>query len=194
MEKHYIKNLDTQQIKAVYHKLMINDFPDNEIKPFSSIERGLAENRYDCIGLFEGKKLLGYAFFATLKTDDMTAYLLDYLAIEKNRRNTGLGSEFFALLSGYLQKASIVLLETENPEYAVNAQEKQIQTARINFYKKNNCADTGITACVFGAEYNIYKITAKSDFTKDEIREIYLAIYRRLVLPKFFKREIRVHD
>ncbi|MBQ9518611.1 MAG: hypothetical protein IJR59_01805 [Firmicutes bacterium] len=193
MEKHFIKSLDYPQIKAVYHKRIKNDFPANELKPFSSIERGLAENRYDCIGLFDGEDILGYAFFAILKTDDMTACLLDYLAIEKSRRNTGLGSEFFTLLSDYLKNVSIALLETENTEYAVTDEEKRIQTARQNFYRKNNCADTGITARVFGAEYNIYKITAKSDYTKDEIREIYLAIYRRLVLPKFHK-EILIHD
>ncbi len=194
MEKHIIKKLDSEQAKSLYYERMKYDFPSNEIKPLSSIECGIAEDRYDCIGLFEGSDILGYAYFAVLKQDDITAHMLDYFAIEKSRRNTGLGSEFFKLFSVYLEDTSIAFLETENPEYAKNDTERQIQIARQNFYKKNNCADTGITACVSGAEYNIYKITSSRDFDKDEIRRLYLEVYRRLVSPKFFKTKILIHD
>lgn len=193
MEKHFIKKLEKEQVKALYYNRMKYDFPANELKPFSSIERGISENRYDCIGLFDGENILGYAYFAILRANGITAHLLDYLAIEKNCRHTGLGSEFFGLFSVYLKDTSIAFLEAENPEYAKSAAEKQMRIARQNFYRKNNCTDTGITSRVFGAEYNVYKITSKGCFSRDEICGLYLEIYRRLVAPKYFKKEILIH-
>ena len=190
----FVKKLVDKQVETVFFENMQRDFPPNELKPFANIQRGIKEGRYDCIGLFSGDEMLGYAFFAVYRHNGITAHLLDYLAIEKNYRNKGLGTEFFKLLSDYLNDSDIAFLETENPLYAKNDAQRETQIARQHFYKKNNCTDTGITSRVSGAEYNVYKIVSKKDLEKAEICRLYLAVYKELVSPNFYNNKIIVHD
>ena len=62
-----IKRLSMQEILSIYTVHSIRHFPENEMKPVSSIERMAQEGIYKGYGLFfpeDADRLIGYAFFS----------------------------------------------------------------------------------------------------------------------------------
>ena len=55
--------LNESEIENVYLSRMKQDFPPDELKPLDTIFRALRCGQYRCIGLSDGEKLLGYAYF-----------------------------------------------------------------------------------------------------------------------------------
>ena len=61
-----IKELTLQEIRYIYHRRMVNDFPGNELKSLSAIERAIRKGIYRCFGLMDADEILAYAFFVYL--------------------------------------------------------------------------------------------------------------------------------
>ena len=66
---YYCRKLTNDEIASVYDLYMKKDFPANELKPFSIIEKSLEKGQYFCCGIFNGDKFCGYACFVTLLTE-----------------------------------------------------------------------------------------------------------------------------
>ena len=182
------QKMSLEQAENIYNTRMLEDFPQNELKPFKSIRRGHEAGLYDCIGLYDNEEILGYAFFFSIKKNNEKIMLLDYFAIEKSHRHSGLGGNFLALLSDFLKTADLTIIESEDPTAAKNEEERQIQASRLDFYEKNGCEYTGIDAYVFGAEYKVLKLHPKRIFTREEIVAFYNDIYQSMLLPKYYNR------
>lgn len=58
-----IKKLDLAEARQVCDEHMMYDFPDNERKPFSSIEGMARKGWYRCLGFYEEERLAAYAFW-----------------------------------------------------------------------------------------------------------------------------------
>ena len=66
-------------------------------------------------------ELAGYAYF--IKCSNKDVYLLDYLAIVKNKRSKHLGSTFLQELKNIaVNDDRLLMLEVENPDYADEVQ------------------------------------------------------------------------
>ncbi len=142
--------LKLEEIKAIYNKYMVKDFPPDELKPLSSILDMLRRNIYACYGLFEGEILLAYAYLTVL--DDFV--LVDYLAVVPENRGNGIGTKLLSELKGIL-KDKTVIIECENPDFATNTQDKTTKLRRIEFYKRSGFTLSGITSRLFDVEYVI---------------------------------------
>ena len=133
----YIRILEADEITDIYNEHIVTDFPASEVKPLSQMLRKREQGQYFVYGMFEDNgELAGYAYF--IKCSNKDVYLLDYLAIVKNKRSKHLGSTFLQELKNIaVNDDKLLMLEVENPDYADEGEAKDYMIKRIGFYKKN---------------------------------------------------------
>lgn len=182
-----VRRLTEEEIKHVYRNYLVKDFPPEESSPWIFIKKLLEKETYSGYGLFEGAKLLGYAFFQKWVIDEKVCYLLDFLAILKEFRNRKLGSEFLQLLTNGIQNAECVLVEVEDPEWAKKETERSLQERRIGFYQRSGFYTTGVKVRVRGVYYQLMEMSVGPQHTDEQIRNIYHTIYT-LSTPKWFMK------
>ena len=123
------KLTDFSQVEKLYKSRLESDFAKDELKPLSAMKESWGKGDYDCYGLFEGKEILGYAFFVS-NGDNC---LLDYFAIKEDRRNEGPGSIFLKQLAACMEKEKYVIVEVEDPDQANSFDEKTLRNRRLQF-------------------------------------------------------------
>ena len=128
-----LEKLTGDRVEKVYQERMKEDFPPNELDPLSVIMKAMEQGSYECLGLMEGEEIAGYAFM--IKHDE--DYLIDYLGIYPKWRNHGLWGELVRLVGEFLVDARSIIGEVENPEFAGNAADQEIQEKRLEFYLRN---------------------------------------------------------
>ncbi len=186
-----LRLLTREEAKNVYNTLMVNDFPKNELKPLDKILLMLDENRYYSFGIYEAEEFCGYAYVVK----DARIFMLDYYAVVKEKRGSGVGSKALGLLKEALKdSADILVFESENPEFAINEKEKKVQENRIAFYLKNGCTDTGVKANTFLAEYNVFTlINVNENADEEEIKDAYSKIYLSMLTKESYDKYVKIH-
>ena len=188
-EKMNIDLLTLPEIRELYRKRMKNDFPGNELKSLAMIEKVFREGRYLCYGVREGADILAYAFFVL--TEDL--YMLDYFAVKKDLRGSGIGSGFLKELnSRCLREAACVLVEVDDPFFVGNDKEKKICERRRAFYLGNGLLDTGARARTFGADFLILEFPRGKPHSQAEAGEFYSRIYRSLLPERLFEQMVKI--
>ena len=120
-DEYNIRLLDTEEIKSIYNEHIVTDFPASEVKPLKQMLEKRENGQYFVYGLFESntdddgapqEELSGYAYF--IKCRNMDVYLLDYLAIVKDKRSKHLGTHFLGQLKriGFYKKNGMNLSDT----------------------------------------------------------------------------------
>ncbi len=127
------KSQYTENIKRIY----IDSFPESERMDFEDVENLKAPNSR-LLGVFKEGKLIGFSY---VSVSGKYAYII-YLAIDKNERNKNYGSQVLKKIDDLFKNKTKVLC-VEKP-----ISENDIQTRRINFYKRN-----GFTLADFEFEY-----------------------------------------
>lgn len=123
----------------------------------------------------------------------MDVYLLDYLAIVKDKRSKHLGTHFLGQLKQLAKDdGKLLMLEVENPDYADEGAAKDYMLKRIGFYKKNgmNLSDT---SCYFLE--NEYRIFYAGDIIEDksELDNITDTVYRDFFGDAFVDANVVFH-
>ena len=187
-----IIRLSRQQIDDIYNERLKEDFPMKERRPLRMIHKALDKSEYECFGLGDQGEICGYAFFVKHNQD----YLFDYLAIDKTRRDGGLGTIFLKLLKEELSDARSVVGEVEDPDTADTEDERAYRMKRLSFYLKNACRDTGVKADAFGVRYRIIEIilSEADEHDEDMIREIYANHYRTMLPALVYKSMIKLPE
>ncbi len=126
-----IKQLIWQDIVKLYNTNMQCDFPKEEIK---SLE--LLQNLYDkdinkVYGVYEETTLKAYAVFERPQNDNVV--LLDYLAVNKMDRGTGLGGLFVREFKNILCNVDAIVAEIEDISKANNEEQELIRRKENNF-------------------------------------------------------------
>ncbi len=148
-----LKKLDINGLENIYNTYMIMDFPKEELKSLKKITRLAKDDQYIGYGLYEAEDLVGYAFFMTFEN----IILLDYFAIINGKRGGGIGSEAINIITDFFKdKYDVFILESENPDYAKDSEDKEIREKRIRFYEKNLLVKTDIKAKVYGVNFTIF--------------------------------------
>lgn len=175
------KKATLAEIEDIYNNYMKKDFPPAELKPLKAILHAVNMGWYTVFMAYDESGIKGYACIASC--GDGIGFL-DYFAIVKKYRGTGVGTEFFRELDR-LSNSECILLETESVESAKNEEENFIRRRRIAFYKRSGCVDTGCMYNVFGVEYNVF-INKNIELTEEFLAKIlsayeyaYAAILRR---------------
>lgn len=175
------KEASLSEIEEIYITHMKNDFPPAELKPLEAIKYSVSMGWYRMYLAYDEGGVKGYACVA-----DCTEGFgfLDYYAIVKDYRGTGVGTEFFRKLKD-MTDFSCIILETESVESSKNQEEEFIRKRRIAFYERSGCVNTGCMYNVFGVEYNVF-INNDIELTPDFLAKLlsayeyaYAAILRR---------------
>ena len=203
--------LNREEMRDVYSRFMVKDFPEDELKTLEMIERLMGEGRYLCLGIMENRDLCGYGILVydgANRQDNAQSRrrscLLDYLAIRKDRRGEGLGSAFLqeTMSTDWLTKDGSVqsghyLVEVEDPDFAANENERLTRKRRIDFYRRNGFADTGIRVRLYGVELWILdrdSITGPDDAVYlEEVRRLYIDIYEYVLGKATAAENLIVH-
>lgn len=193
MDTLHLRPLAEQEAGEIYRQYLVLDFPPDETKPWSRIRSLLRQSRYLCLGLFSNEALRGYAFFASIPSDDgLTDYLLDYFAVLSPCRDQGLGGQFLALLGRHLDKAGLIIGEAENPDDDRYPEKKETRLRRLRFYLRNGVQDAGITAQVWGVEYRLLIFGGQRAPDPDTIRALYSAFYHSFFPPKVYASKVLI--
>lgn len=205
-----IKRLKLSEIKEIFRKYLVHDFPIEERRPIQKIGQYFLDRRYTGYGGYDEKgQLLCYAFFYIHscrakdpmgKTVSKRICLLDYLAVMKTCRGGGIGTAFLDELAKSLsKKENMVLVETENPEYAENAEDRLTKERRMDFYYRNGMIDTGVLTQVFGMEYKIIELDLAAagkpswePHDKEEVMDAVKRMYRSFFTKSSYERRVNV--
>ena len=187
----HVQELNLTEIREIYYSHMQEAFPQSELRPYANIEMLTLKGNYICYGLYEEDKLLAYAYFS--RTADGKYSLLDYYAVLKELRGTGIGSRFFPLLSEKMHDMDGVLIEVESVESTDKEDEKALRRRRIAFYEKNGCVMTRAKCLLYGVDFCIMMLPIQKAVPDDtlvlsELERIYHtmfddALYSRVCHP-----------
>jgi len=185
----YLKELNVKEFTNIYRTFMTDDFPPDELKPLERMVYTMETGLSSAFGLYENNDLRAYAVF--IVPEGQPYGLLDYLAVVKKYRGTGIGHHFFALIEDALKQKYPWLegffIEAENIDFAKTEQERKIRERRIAFYENNNCQITELGSCLFGVTYSIllYPFTQYADNTAG--KEILLSALDKVYVAMFKK-------
>ena len=156
--------LDIIRIRLLYQEA----FPRCERKPFSII-REMAKRGKTDLWYFEDDD--GYAgLCATINGTDKI--LIDYLAVAKKRRGTGVGSRMLSALLDHYKDYGVFLEIEELDESADNDAER---VRRKEFYLRAGLVPMDTHVKLFGVDMELLGKNCHLDF--DEYREFYLNNY-----------------
>lgn len=164
-----------EEVKNIYNNLMTQDFPDAELKPLESILKMMEKACYEPLGAFENDEFIGYAFMTKIPGEDYL--LLDYLAVDKNMRQSGFGKEIIKSLKTFY-KGKVIFIESEDPSFQ-EGEAKAVAKKRLSFYESNGVKDSGILSCIFTAHYINYYLSEKvysREFCKKALEKIYVTM------------------
>ena len=129
-------------------RLYERSFPRLERKPVSSLERTYAEGKNAILAVTDGEEFVGLAILMT----DGRCTLLDYLAIEPEKRDRGYGSQVLRrLLTEYSELPLLVEIERADESAADNAE----RLRRRAFYLRNGMESSGVCVWLFQVEYEL---------------------------------------
>lgn len=188
----HVEPLTLEQARRLYAERMVEDFPSNELKPMSVMERACERGEYTFFGAMADGDILAYAFFAQCGGE--ACALLDYFAVAQALRDRGLGGAFLrALVSGPLRGMRGVLLEIEDPDAAATGDERLQRERRRQFYRRNGMKDTGVTAKVFGVDFLLLSMPVGPELSPDDVRHMYARLYRAMLPPEIYVRQVVIH-
>lgn len=159
---------DDQARLAQIETLYLNAFPKCERKPFSVICQKSREGVTDILSIEEDGRFLGLAI--TINFEDKV--LLDYFAMDGEKRGKGYGSLALKALTRYYEGRRMIIEIETTAQKADNLSER---IRRKRFYHKNGITDLGFMADLFGVRMEI--LSNKTAVTFDEYLELYVKTY-----------------
>lgn len=189
-----IRRMDSAALCAAYHTYIPQHFPACEVRPFDAtqpmpggetpmldVTTLLAEGRYAGFGAYDGDTLAGYAFFCW---DSHGTALLDYLAVTEAYRCHGVGSLMmrFMLSGSTALPWQTLLLEVEDPDFALDEAERAVRLRRNAFYLRAGVRESRVRVLLFGARYRIF--TDAHDLPDEQLLARVRAMYPQLVPPE----------
>lgn len=187
--------LTLEQTADIYTRWLCRHFPENEIKPLSSIRRMWRMGAYQALGLYERQgentgSLAGYAFFVGKPGE--SRLLLDYLAIVEEYRGSGAGSSFLWEMRRQFASYEGILIETEDVEYAADDAQRVERQRRDSFYERNGAVRTGVKGCVCGVHYTIWELPAAGCADREQTRKNLEALYRVIMPEEAYDQYVRI--
>lgn len=183
-----LRKFNKEEIKQIYETDMQNDFPPAEIKPLSAIFRMIDAGNYEGKGLYKDGELLAYVFISFSTPKDVA--LIDYLAVCSKYRGKGIGGQLISAIRQDMSEWRGIILEVEDPEYAANETDYNIQCRRINFYQNNNVELSTVKLSLFGVPFRIMHF---NDFSleKCDIRKMLENIYHVMFPNRIYEKSVK---
>ena len=176
---------NTEQIIKIYNKYMVLDFPKDELKPLAHILAMVEDGTCTFYALRRNEEVLSY-FSVCVNGQGL---LVDYLAVNEKYRGQGIGTKTLEFLKGVAQNRYIII-ECENEEKATDSEDKKIRLRRIAFYERAGFKRSGVSSTLFGVDYII--LTNPADLSRDKVKELYSAIYLRMLGQSVFDKFMKI--
>lgn len=185
-----MRKLDYNEFKNLYKDRMVEDFPFYERRPLFTIKSKYKKGQYACFVLEEEKEIQAYATFAW--KDKKKVWLLDYFAVDKSQRGSGIGSKFIEEIKETMD-TGLILLECEMVEDAEDLPTRKIRKKRIDFYKKNGVEMTDVEISLLGYKYNIMALALNDRLEKYDLADEILSIYYNTIPYIFYRLFVKVN-
>lgn len=191
MTAYTVKKLDKEEIGHIYQTYMRKDFPSDELKPLSHITRSMDAGYGFSLGIYGGEELVGYAVFVLC--GESRCALLDYFAILREKRGSGLGHHAFLLFAAYfeenLPEVDGLYIESERISAADDEKQRLTRQRRIAFYQSCGCEMTALRSVLFGVDYSVlYKpIGERGQSASLTALDI---LYQKMFKPEHYARSV----
>ena len=183
-----LKRLNENEICFLYEKSLSRDFPASELKSLSSILELYHRGEYHVLGAYRNEQFVSYALLYCPKNRRLI--LLDYLAVEPDYRNCGIGTTMLKQLrQHYLATTDALLIECERPKSAPDESEAR---KRIRFYTNAEAVLTNVRIWLFDVEYSILVLACSDSIPKYEWAEEMIVLYRQMLPEKLFEHNVRL--
>ncbi len=179
-----IKKCDIKEAEKFYNDYILFDFPKPEVKPFKTIKSLMERGLYIVLSFEEDNNLKAYAFLCYNSKKDYL--LLDYYAVLKQYRGTGIGKKIFKILTNEFENMKGIIVEAENPMFSKDNEDDIIRKRRISFYEKCGLYDTGVRENVFEVSYVVLFKEIKGKAAQDDILSELEDIYKLLVRQPYY--------
>lgn len=162
MNVRQVKNKqDWKNLKKLYKTA----FPRNERKPLFLIKRMKKKGCADIWVLENNDEFVGLAM--TMQTKDTV--LLDYFAIETDKRNCGYGKQSLEILQD-IYKSYRFILEIERPD--IESENQRDRKRRKDFYLSNGMQELDVKIKLFGVEMELLGKNCELSFS--EYKNLYI--------------------
>lgn len=129
-----LRKIEFKGFKDLYRKHIVQDFPSSERPNLEGFRRRILKHNEQVFIYEENETEKGYCII-----DDLNEYILvSFLAVYKETRGQGIGTKILKEIEEKYSNKKGIILEVENPEFAENEKEKNIQEKRIKFYQNSN--------------------------------------------------------
>ena len=165
-----------QELKDIYQNHMMNDFPDDELKPLSIIESRFKKKQNHCLVYFQDDVIKGYAVVEVGEK----CLLMDYFAVLKEYRNQGTGTLFLREMKDYFKEYDALFVESE-------CAYDEISQKRLDFYQKAGFVLSGTQVHLYHVDYELMVCSIKREINQTEVRTLMDQVYKK-IYPKSFRR------
>lgn len=159
---------DTKEKLDKIEALYLKSFPKEELKPFSLLLEKSREGKGEMLYIEKNGEFAGHALMAVC--DNMA--LLDYFAIDENKRGQGLGSEALELIKKRYED-KLFFLEAESLKVPCDNREQRER--RIKFYRNCGMVENGTFVEVRGVAMEVFVPEKKISF--EQYKELYRKVY-----------------
>ena len=170
------KRIHYFRIKRLYREA----FPIYERKPFGIIKEMAKKGKTDLWYLEDEDGFAGLA--ATINGPD--TILIDYLAVARKRRGTGVGTRMLTALLEHYRDYGVFLEIEELDETAENSQER---VRRRDFYLRQGFVPMQTHVNLFGVNMELLGVGCHLTF--DEYRDFYLNNYGKFAYDHILPRQ-----
>ncbi len=177
--------LTADEMAQVYHEHMKRDFPPDELKPLSRLQKMLAAGNYAPYALFREGKVISYAFY-WMAGDPYV--MLDYFAVIPEERNKGTGSELLReMLDRFCVDGRGVFGEVEIPNTGEPAVD-DLRRRRLGFYLRAGLRRMGFTTKIFGVPYIV--LAYGPEISDEALIEVNRRIYGSSLPKAMYEKNI----
>lgn len=167
---------DTEQFRQLYRQYITADFPPEERMTVEQCASLLEKGILRCHCFYGGEALLGYA--VSVADSRSGCLFIEYLAVTKERRGRGIGSEMLRFFSDYAKDYNFILLEVEDERRAKTRSERDTMERRLRFYTAAGAVYTGTAAVTYGVPYRLLAFQCSGSIPHGSISGIYRRLYR----------------
>lgn len=186
----FLRDLSPDEMREIYNSHMINVFPENELKPCDSIYDDMLQNKFLACGLFAGEELTAYMFTACIP---VRAQLFgQYVVVKEEYRSIGVGGVLLNKVCAHYDDYRFIMADVEDPDYALNADDRLQRERRMRFYMRNGFRHTGVKAHVYGVDYEVIVRNISGNADDCEVFEAANAIYESMAYPGTFPAMFQV--
>ena len=183
-----LRVMDEAEIRLLYANALSRDFPPSELKSLSAILNMYHKGLYEVLGAYLNHQLVAYALLYCPHDDRFL--LLDYLAVDPEFRNQGIGTALLKQLrSHYAERADALLIECERPIAAPDELEAR---KRIRFYMQVGAVLTSVRVWLFDVEYSILVLPCMQAVPKCDWAVKILELYQQMLPPELYERNVRL--